>query len=233
MPFMKSIGAASLAATLLIGAAPTAAQAPSARAAGAARAANPALAVLRRVEQTYNGIRSMEATFEQRLTVPLLGSNQRSRGRLFLRKPDRFAMVFTDPAGDRIVADGRHFWLYQPSSDPKQVIRTSIARGQRQVDFQRQFLTDAARRYVPTLAGREMVDGRAAQVLSLVPRGSSPYKLIRAWVDTQDSLVRRWEITEENGSVRRLDLRNVRLNAALPDSLFRFTAPKGAQIFDQ
>jgi outer membrane lipoprotein carrier protein len=199
----------------------------------AARSSDRAAEILTRVEQAANGIRSLEADFTQTLNVPLLGSNQRSAGKLYQRKPDRFLMRFSDPDGDVIVADGRYFWLYYPSSDRTQVIRTSIAEGGQSVDLQQQFLSNPNQRFVATLAGDESVAGRSSYVLTLVPRGASAYKILKIWVDKEDYLVRRFEMTEENESVRRVELRNVRTNHALANSLFTFTPPAGAQIIQQ
>jgi outer membrane lipoprotein carrier protein len=199
----------------------------------AARSSDRAAEILTRVEQAANGIRSLEADFTQTLNVPLLGSNQRSAGKLYQRKPDRFLMRFSDPDGDVIVADGRYFWLYYPSSDRTQVIRTSIAEGGQSVDLQQQFLSNPNQRFVATLAADESVAGRSSYVLTLVPRGASAYKILKIWVDKEDYLVRRFEMTEENESVRRVELRNVRTNHALANSLFTFTPPAGAQIIQQ
>jgi outer membrane lipoprotein carrier protein len=190
-------------------------------------------AILRRVETASEGIRTFEADFVQSLRVPLLGTDTRSTGKLYQRKPDRFAMRFTDPAGDVMVADGRHFWIYYPSNDRTQVIRTSIAEGGEQADLQKQFLSNATERFVPTLNGEETVAGRATWALTLVPKRQSPYKVIRIWVDKEDGLVRRFEMTEENDSVRRLELRNIRVNGPVSDALFTFTPPAGTQVFDQ
>ncbi len=190
-------------------------------------------AILRRVEATSEGIRTFEADFVQSLKVPLLGTDTRSTGKLYQRRPDRFAMRFTDPAGDVMVADGRHFWIYYPSNDRTQVIRTSIAQVGEQADLQKQFLSNATERFVPTLNGEENVSGEATWALTLVPKRQSPYKVIRIWVDKDDSLVRRFEMTEENDSVRRLELRNIRVNGPVSDALFAFTPPAGTQVFDQ
>lgn len=189
--------------------------------------------ILTQAERAARGIRSLEADFTQTLNVPLLSSNQRSTGKLYQRKPDRFLMRFSDPEGDVIVADGRHFWLYYPSTDRTQVIRTSIAAGGESVDLQQQFLSNPNQRFVATLAGEESVGGRRAHVLTLVPRGASPYKILKVWVDKDDYLVRRFEMTEENNSVRTVEMRNLRTNHALPDNLFTFTPPAGTQVFDQ
>lgn len=189
--------------------------------------------LLRRVEQTAAGVQTLEADFVQTLHVPLLNTDRTSTGKLYQRKPSRFLMRFTDPAGDLMVADGRHFWIYYPSSDRTQVIRTSIAEGGEQADFQRQFLSNATERFVATLNGTETVAGRPAYALTLVPRRQSPYKVIRIWVDREDNLVRRFEMTEENDSVRRVELRNLKVNQPVSDALFTFTPPAGTQVVEQ
>ncbi|HET6231915.1 MAG TPA: outer membrane lipoprotein chaperone LolA [Longimicrobiaceae bacterium] len=188
--------------------------------------------ILNRVAQVAAGIRSMEADFTQTLTVPLINQTQRSTGKLYQRRPDRFAMRFTNPAGDLMVADGRHFWIYTPSTDRHQVIRAS-AGSAGQADFQQQFLSNPNSRYVATLNGSDVVGGRAVWALTLVPKRASQYKVLRIWVDKADYMVRRFEMTEENESVRRVELRNVRINAPIAESVFAFTPPAGTQVFDQ
>jgi outer membrane lipoprotein carrier protein len=190
-------------------------------------------AILTRAERAYSQVRSMEADFAQEVFVPLLDSTQDSRGRIFHRSPDRFLMRFSDPAGDVIVADGRYVWMYYPSTDDRQVIRAPLsATGQQQVDLYREFLADATSRYAASLDGSEPVGGRPAKALTLIPRQASTYRRVRIWVDDQDSLVRRFEITEENGSVRMLQLSGLRVNGTLSDDLFRFTPPAGVQVHD-
>ena len=191
-----------------------------------------AAAILRRAERAYEGIRSMEADFVQRVTVPLLDQTQDSRGKIFHRRPDRFLMRFSDPEGDVIVADGRYLWMYYPSADARQVLRSPLAEGGGGVDLQREFLEDADRRFAVSHAGVEEVAGRPADVLRLIPREPSQYLRVTIWVDRQDAMVRRFEMVEQNESVRRLELRNLRPNVTLPDDLFRFTPPPGAEVFD-
>jgi outer membrane lipoprotein carrier protein len=192
-----------------------------------------AATVLRRAEQVYDGVRSMEADFVQNVDVPLLGQSTRSQGKLYHRSPDRFLMQFSQPQGDIVVADGRHLWMYYPSVDARQVMRTTMAAAGGQVDLHREFLSNPTERYHAVLAGRETVGGRATDVVVLTPRARSGYRQVRIWVDREDALVRRFEITEENESVRTLELRNIRRNPTLGDQLFQFTPPAGAQVFDQ
>jgi chaperone LolA len=188
--------------------------------------------VLERAEQAYADVRSMEADFTQRVYVPLLETTIDSRGKMYHRAPDRFLMQFSDPAGDVVVADGSYAWMYYPSNDPRQVMRAPLAQGGQQVDLQREFLSNASDRYTATRTGSETVGGRQTHALTLRPRGPSPYEEVRIWVDAENHLVRRFQITEANESVRTVELSNMRPNVTLDDSLFRFTPPPDAQVIE-
>jgi outer membrane lipoprotein carrier protein len=212
---------------------PSAPARPAAGTAPATASTPDATAVLGRAEEVYSSVRSMEADFSQTVDVPLLGQTVRSQGKLYHRSPDRFLMQFSQPQGDVVVADGRHLWMFYPSVDARQVMRTTMAAAGGQVDLHREFLSNPTERYHAVLSGVEAVGGRAAHVVVLTPRTRSGYRQVRIWVDREDALVRRFEITEENESVRTLELRNIRRNPTLPDRLFQFSPPAGAQIFEQ
>jgi outer membrane lipoprotein carrier protein len=216
------------------GAQPAAPTRPAAGTTPPATASTPdATAVLSRAEEVYASVRSMEADFAQTVEVPLLGQTVRSQGKLYHRSPDRFLMQFSQPQGDVVVADGRHLWMFYPSVDARQVMRTTMAAAGGQVDLHREFLSNPTERYHAVLAGAEAVGGRPTHVVVLTPRTRSGYRQVRIWVDREDAIVRRFEITEENESVRTLELRNIRRNPTLPDQLFQFSPPAGAQIFEQ
>lgn len=184
--------------------------------------------VLRATARRYEGVRSLQADFEQQLTNTILGRTTNSAGTLYQRQPDRFLMRFSDPEGDVVVSDGEFFWLYYPSADPRQVIRS--ARGAGGLDLRSQFVGDPVRRFEATSHGRETVRGRETHVLTLVPRDPAGYRRLKAWIDADDHLVRRFELTEDNGNVRRFDLSDLRINPTLPDALFEFEPPAGAVV---
>ncbi len=188
--------------------------------------------IIQRAERAYAELSSLEADFAQTVEVTLLSTTQRGRGKIYHRSPDRFLMRFTEPAGDLIVSDGRYATAYYPSTDSLMAMRMPLATSGQQVDLHREFLSDATRRFQVTLDGAETVTGRPTHALTLRPRGSSPYRSVRVWVDTGDFLVRRFEITEQNESVRTLEFSNLRPNVPLSDDLFRFEPPRGVQIYE-
>lgn len=190
--------------------------------------------LLRRSAETYANVRTMQADFTMRTQNPLLRTAVTSRGTLYQQSPDRIALRFTDPEGDVIVGDGSYFWIYYPSTDARQVIRSQAdAGGAGGVDLQAQFLGDPVQRFEHTLHGTETVRGRETHVLTLVPREPLGYARLRVWIDAQDRLVRRFEITEHNGAVRLMDLENLRTNADIASDVFRFTPPAAARVIDR
>jgi outer membrane lipoprotein carrier protein len=97
--------------------------------------------VLAEAEKAYHASTTFRAEFTQTIENPFLGKPEVSRGVMFLNPPDRFAMKFSDPRGDRVVADGKWMWLFTPSTVPDQVIRQPIPRGGAQTpNFFAQFL---------------------------------------------------------------------------------------------
>lgn len=199
-----------------------------------AQAGQDARAALRAAGRAYEAVTSMRAGFRQTLTNPLLGRRMTSAGTLYQRQPDRFLLSFTDPAGDVILADGRYFWVYYPSVDARQVIRMPAAEpGRSGIDLRAQFIGDPVARFEVLETARAMIRGRDTHVLTLSPRDPAGYQLLKVWIDFEDHLVRTFEITDQQGVMRRFELEDLVVNVALPDSLFRFTPPPDARIIDR
>ncbi|MFQ5746360.1 MAG: outer membrane lipoprotein carrier protein LolA [Gemmatimonadota bacterium] len=191
--------------------------------------------VLERAERVYRSLESLRATFDQTIEVPLLGRSRSGTGTWYQKGRGRFKMDFRDPEGDLIVADGSHLWLYYPSTHPGQVIRSGIdanVTGSGMVDLQGRIFEEAHDGYVAEDGGVEDVAGTRTRLIVLTPTGASPYERVRVWVGVESSLVRKFEIRERNETVRTVILRDLEPNAAIPDSVFRFTPPADADVFE-
>jgi len=191
--------------------------------------------VLARAEEVYRSLGSLRATFDQTIEVPLLGRSRSGTGTWYQKGRGRFKMDFSEPSGDVIVADGSHLWLYYPSTHPGQVIRSGIeanATGSGMVDLQGRIFDEAHERYAAEDGGIEDVAGVPSRLIVLTPKGESAYRLVRVWVGIQSSLVRKFEITERNETLRTVVLRDLEPNATIPDSVFRFTPPADVDVFE-
>lgn len=198
-----------------------------------ARARQDVDAVIARAVAAWGKVRTLRATFEQTVVNPITGSSMLSRGELQQRKPGRLAIRFTDPAGDRIIADGSHVWLFLPSTTPGQVLRMSTAQaGASNTDLIGQFLDAPRSRYDIRDAGTETVNGRRSRVLILTAKAGQSLPFIRAkvWIDNRDALIRQFESTDANGISRKVRLLTLRPNVAVDSAAFRFTPPQGVRV---
>lgn len=191
--------------------------------------------ILDRASAAYRTVTTLSADFVQIVANPMLGAPDTTRGRLYQMRPNHFAMRFTEPRGDRIVADGRHLWLYTPSSTPGQVIRSAIPRtGTTGPNLIGQFVERPRERYgARYLRADSLADG-PADVVALAPRASDlPYSEAVVWIDRNDGLVRRIEIVETSGQRRTVVLRNLAVNRGVPGREFTFAPPAGSRVVDQ
>src|SRR5712691_5684818 len=141
--------------------------------------------VLDHASQTYQTIANLSADFVQVVANPMIGAPDTTRGRLYQMRPSRFAMRFTDPKGDRIVADGRYLWLYTPSTTPGQVIRSRIPEvGTTGPNLIGQFVERPRERYRVRYVRADSLATGVADVLRLTPLARDwPYDDALIWVD--------------------------------------------------
>ena len=200
---------------------------------GALTAQDP-FAVLTRAKAAYDSIHTLRCDFVQIVDNPMIGAPDTTRGVLYQEPPARFAMNFTHPNGDRIVADGRYLWLYTPSSVPGQVIRSEIpATGSTGPNLIQQFVDRPRERFRARFVRTDSTAAGVAEVVRLEPLAPDPpYTDVTVSV-ARSGLVMRLDITETSGQRRILIFakpeRNVRVNA----STFRFTPGAGVRVVDQ
>ena len=191
--------------------------------------------ILDRASQSYDTVRTLQADFVQVVDNPMIGDPDTTRGRLYQRRPGYFAMRFTEPKDDRIVADGRHLWLYTPSTTPGQVIRSAIpGTGTTGPNLIGQFVEHPRERYDARYVRADSISDGLIDVITLTPRAKDlGYSEATVWIARKDGLVRRIDIVETSGQRRTIILRNLAINQAVPAREFRFSPPAGSRVVDQ
>jgi outer membrane lipoprotein carrier protein len=178
-------------------------------------------------------VKTLRASFEQSIINPITGSTMKSKGVLQQRKPNRLAIRFTDPEGDRIIADGQHVWVFLPSATPGQVIKMTVAQaGASNTDLIGQFLDAPREKYEITDLGVQKIGTRSARALVLLakPGQSLPFVRAKVWIDTTDALIRQFESTDANGLSRHVRLLTLSPNATIESSAFAFSVPAGVRV---
>jgi len=191
--------------------------------------------ILDRASASFDTVRTLAADFVQVIENPMLGDPDTTRGRLYQRRPNFFAMRFTEPKNDRVVADGRRLWLYTPSTTPGQVIRTTIpGTGTTGPNLIGQFVEHPRERYSARYVRADSVGDARVDVIALTPRAADlSYSAATVWIAQQDGLVRRIEIVENSGQRRTITLQHLSVNGSIPAREFRFSPTSGVRVVDQ
>jgi outer membrane lipoprotein carrier protein len=197
--------------------------------------AQDANAVIGRAAKVYRSLSSLRANFVQVIDNPMIDSAE-SRGTMVQAGPDKLAMRFTDPPGEAIVVDGRHVWVYTPSTVPGQVIRMAVPSGGPAYGYNllAWLLDRPAERYKASYLRSEPVAGKLSDVIELVPAVPDlPFEKAIIWIDRESALPRRLEIHEQSGATRTLDLSHIRVNERVADDTFTFKVPSDVRVVDQ
>ncbi|MDB4882998.1 MAG: outer rane lipoprotein carrier protein LolA [Gemmatimonadetes bacterium] len=192
--------------------------------------------LLDRAVAVWSKVKTARATFEQTIVNSLTGRTMTATGEYQQQRPGKLSVRFSDPADERIVADGKHLWLYLPSSAPGQVIRTSMKDGgSGTVDLSAQFLTAPRSRYTVVPAGTLAVGGRATHAFTLTPKSKegAPFQTATVWIDDADATIRQFDVTELSGVQRKVRLTSFKTNVAVDASAFQFALPAGVRIVDR
>lgn len=186
-----------------------------------------------RASKAWAKVRTLRAGFEQTVSNPLTGTTANAKGELMMRKPGRYTVAFSDPAGDRVVGDGTHTWVYLPSTNPGQVIKLRSASAPAGPGVVDELLAGPRDRFTLADAGAAAIGGRATRAVALSPKSPTQFTKATLWIDDADGTVRQFELVEASGLVRRVRLTGVRLNSTVPESAFTFTPPKNVRVVDE
>ena len=142
-----------------------------------------------RASKVYRSLASLRADFVQVIDNPMIDSAE-SRGTLVQAGDAKLSMRFTDPPGEAIVIDGKHVWIYTPSSVPGQVIRAKVPSGGPVYGYNllAWLLDRPAQRYKASYLRGERIGGHDTDVIELVPAVPDlPFTRAIVWLDSGDA----------------------------------------------
>lgn len=184
----------------------------------------------RLIQQKYNTVRDFSASFEHRYRGGVLRKEAVERGTLQIKKPSRMRWVYESPERKIFVADGTRIYSYIP--EDRQVIVAPIpavddaatpalflsGHGNLERDFAASYPATA-----DTTPG--------TWSLKLVPhRPEAEYDWLVLVVDRANYRLRRLVTADAQGGVSTFTFSDIRENAGIPDSAFRFTIPRGVDV---
>ena len=186
--------------------------------------AQDANAVLRRVDDHYNHLVSLETHYSEHYTG--MGMDRTESGTLLLKKPGRMRWSYAAPAGKVFLLDGKTGWFYTPGDPQAQRISA------KQLDDLRsplRFLLGHTQ-LQKELEGVVVKEAAGGYEIAGTPKGMEQrVKLLTLGVD-QRGIILSMQIKEVDGAVTEFTFSNMRENVTVKDSEFRFVVPAGVTV---
>lgn len=189
---------------------------------GAAFAANDN--AVARMQAFLRQVHSLKADFTQVVLDANLQTIKQSSGTLILKRPNRFRWDYAAPNREIIDADGTRVWMYdvelqqvtvKPLTGTLAASPAVLLAGSN--DVQQNFI-------VKNLG---MENGLAW--VGVTPKiKDTDFDSVK--LGFRGNLVAVMELKDALGNLTRITFSHVQVNPALPDSLFRFTPPPGADV---
>ena len=191
------------------------------------------------VQSFYDQMRTIEADFQQTQFTKVYNREENARGRVVFKKPGKMRFDYAEPNGQVFVSDGEQLVVYQPPDEGErhgQVFERGIEEDQLPLAFS--FLTGTGR--LDRDFRLRLLDPRRqgfeGYVLELRPRRPTPhYDRVLFFVRVveasgrQAGVVQSVLIHDSHGNRNRFDFRNMRFNPRVPETRFRYEAPRGTR----
>lgn len=183
--------------------------------------------LLKGVENRYNRAETLKVLFHEVYTAPQQPRRTES-GTLYLRKPGRMRWEYTFPLGKLFVSDGKNLYLYTPHNNRVEKMKMKESEDMRvplafllgKLNFSKEFRDIETR-----------VDAAGTWITAKPKSDNLPYTLVEFLVSSNQE-IRRVKVTGYDKSLVDFEFSGESMNPALEGKLFRFQAPKGAELVE-
>jgi outer membrane lipoprotein carrier protein len=184
---------------------------------------------LRKVEDRYNNIRTLQLDFDQTLSYSMQPTAKRvESGVLYLRKPGKMRWDYKEPWKKIFLSDGKDVWFYTAAANRVEKSKLKETEDMRaplafligRLDFQRDF-----KEY-------HYKDVAGARWVTAMPKSEkAPYKEVHFFLEPSGQITK-LRVFGHDQSVMEFQFRNEKLNPALAENLFTFQMPPGAELVE-
>lgn len=198
--------------------------------------------VLSKMQTAHRSLRSMRAAMVQQRRNPQIGSTETDYG-TFIYKPggkgkSKLRIDYTKPDQKSVSVVGENLTFYQPRIN--QVLKTTISKAAKGktssysalvgLDSSLESLT---KDYNVEYVKDELVAGKPATRLQLVPKTGSAFSRIELWVSNEFWLPVQYQMYERNGDSTLVKFTGMEINPSIADAAFNVNIPSGTKIVDK
>ena len=204
---------------------------------GQARPAWTAESVLKELDKSAKGFRSLSAEVERTKVTVVVNDKSAETGQVFVRGDDKLRIELTKPDPRTILRNGDKIYIYNPRA--KRVEEFDLGK-HRALVGQFQLLgfgtagSELKKSYLVTLLGEDTLDKRKVLLLELTPKDEkvrNQISKIHLWIDPTTWLPLQQKFFETgSGDYFIFHYTNLIRNPKLPDSRFKPDWPKGVEV---
>jgi len=192
--------------------------------------------VFAKMDAVAKTFHSVQADLERTHMTVIVNDKDDASGKFYYvreGKEPRVKMELTKPVKQALLIDKGKLQVYMPNVN--QVQQASLEGRQDKVETYMsvgfgQSSQDLKKNFDVTLAGEETVDGRKTTVLDLKPKNSAGFKSVKLWIDQQTWITYQQKVTEASNDYFLLKYTNAKVNANIPDSVFKLDMPKNVNV---
>ena len=184
--------------------------------------------IIEDVQETYDDVDDMSATFKQLESFKITGSVNETTGKIYIKGGIMYRFESEDQT---IVTNGKTVWTYNAIS--KQVIIDNVRKDSGAL-LPRDMLFKYPKEYYSTLLKEEKINGIKMYILKLDPKDNihGYVKSMKIWVDDDNYYIHQIETTDLNDNISKFEITNIKVNNDLKDDFFTFKPTQDMQVVD-
>jgi outer membrane lipoprotein carrier protein len=178
-----------------------------------------------RIQKAYETIQDLRGSFIQKSVIKDLDKTETYKGKFFIKPPLKMKWVYSGEDGQSLTIRNDTVLIYKKSEH--QAYKSSFDRqtyGQTPVALLSGF---------GNIREEFSVSGEGGAVILKPKRPMGSVVFIKVMLSEKGFPIRGFEIHDSRSNVIEIELRDVKINTGLKDSLFDLALPKGVNVFEQ
>ncbi len=184
--------------------------------------------IIKKVQNTYDDMDNLTATFRQVEAFKLTGSLSETRGKIYVKNGVKYRFESEDQV---IVTDGKTVWTFNSLSN--QLIIDNVRKNSGAL-LPRDLLFKYPKKYYATLLKSEQQNKRTVYLIRLDPKEDTHgfFSNIKIWVEKGSWHIRKIQTTDLNGNSTTFEISAMDTKSKLSDDLFKYQAASDAEVID-
>jgi outer membrane lipoprotein carrier protein len=188
-------------------------------------------ALISKIQGIYEQTGDLQAEFIHQVPLQLTGKTFTEEGTFYFKKPGRMCWDYEKPPLKKLVINPEKTWFYIPEDSRVYVQKTEdMLTSQIAIRFFTG-IGNLCENFTITYSSPHCRDEKGNYLITLKPKEyEEGIQALELLISGESFYVIGYNLKDMYGNLNRYTFKNIRVNNDLPESLFHFTPPPGAEI---